>query len=145
MDINIIDDQNEIEKCFDAFLELRPHLKDKKTFTDQVLSQQKEGYMTYGIKEGDEVVACIGFRVLTTLAWGKILYIDDLITKAKCHGKGYGGVLLTHAINHAKELGCVEVHLDTGYTRHAAHRVYLKHGFKMISHHMALLFEDLDQ
>lgn len=145
MNIKLLNDPNEIEKCFDAFLELRPHLKDKKSFTDQVLSQHKEGYEIHGIYENDEVVACIGFRPMTTLAWGKILYIDDLITKTKCHGKGCGGALLKYAIHHAKELGCVEVHLDTGYTRHAAHRVYLKHGFKMISHHMALLFEDIDQ
>ena len=138
MNITIINDHSDIEKCFDAFLELRPHLKDKKSFTDQVLSQQKEGYEINGINEDDEIVACIGFRVMTTLAWGKILYIDDLITKAKCHGKGYGGALLTHAINHAKKLGCDQVHLDTGYTRHAAHRVYLKHGFEMKSHHLAL-------
>lgn len=139
MNITLIYDPNEIGKCYDAFLELRPHLKDKKSFTDQVLSQQKEGYEIHGINEDDEVVACIGFRIMTTLAWGKVLYIDDLITKAKCHGKGYGGALLKLAINHAKDKGCDQVHLDTGYTRHAAHRVYLSHGFEMKSHHMALV------
>lgn len=34
----------EIAQAFDAFLELRPFLRDAKTFTDQVVQQQKEGY-----------------------------------------------------------------------------------------------------
>ena len=73
----------EIAKAFDVFLELRPHLINKESFVSQVMNQQKEGYEIISITENEEIVAAIVFRFLTTLAWGKIIYIDDLITKEK--------------------------------------------------------------
>ena len=86
------------------------------------MQQQKEGYEIIAIEEQEGLVSCIGFRFLTTLAWGKILYINDLITKEKNRGKGYGKILLDDVIQIARERLCQEVHLDTGYARHAAHK-----------------------
>ena len=138
MNIKALKTYDEIVQSFDAFCELRPHLTDKEVFVAQVMQQQKESYEIIATYEQEEVVACIGFRFLTTLAWGKILYIDDLITKEKTRGKGYGKILLDHVIQIAIERLCQEVHLDTGYTRHAAHKVYLKQGFEFNCHHLAL-------
>ncbi|EMO57761.1 acetyltransferase (GNAT) domain protein [Leptospira santarosai str. CBC1416] len=107
-------------------------------FVAQVVDQQKEGYQVFAIEEAGRVVACIGFRFLTTLAWGRIVYIDDLIAKEKSRGNGYGKILLDHVIKIARENLCNEVHLDTGYTRHAAHKVYLKQGFELNCHHLTL-------
>ena len=91
-----------------------------------MIKQQKEGYQIAAIVQNNEIVSCIGFRIISMLAYGKILYIDDLITKAKYRGKRYSNALLGYPINFAKEHGCDQIHLDTGYTRHAAHKVYLK-------------------
>lgn len=129
---------SDFKKCFDAFKELRPHLKNKEEFVAQVENQTKEGYKIHAIYEGEEVASCIGWRVFTVLAWGKVFYIDDLITKEKHRSKGHGGALLKYAINLAKELSCDQIHLDTGFTRHAAHRSYLNHGFELTSHHMSI-------
>lgn len=62
---------------------------------------------------------------MTMLAWDKILYIDDLIKKEKFRSKGYVKILLNHATKVAKYNEHDQVHLDTGYARHAAQRVYL--------------------
>jgi hypothetical protein len=35
-----------------------------------------------------------------------------------------------HAILIAKDNACDQVHLDTVYARHAAHRAYIKQGFE---------------
>lgn len=137
MDIQSLQTPQTIPLAFDVFLELRPHLTDAQHFTEQVLHQQEEGYRLFAILEGVEVVSCIGFRILTTLAWGKIVYIDDLITKSTCRGKGYGNALLDYAVQYAQEQGCAQVHLDSGYTRNTAHRVYLNHGFEIACHHFA--------
>lgn len=131
----------EISKAFDAFLELRPSLKSLQSFVNQVIEQQKEGYKLAAILENDEVVACMGFRIMNMLAWGKILYIDDLITKESFRGKGYGKTLLDYAAKVARDNGCNQVHLDTGYARHAAHKIYLNYGFQLICHHLALKLE----
>ncbi|MFZ4828441.1 MAG: GNAT family N-acetyltransferase [Phototrophicaceae bacterium] len=137
MDIQALQTAEMIVMAFDAFVELRPYLTDADRFTQQVLHQQQEGYRLFAILEGEEVVSCVGLRILTTLAWGKIVYIDDLITKSSHRGKGYGHALLDYAIKYAHEHGCAQVHLDSGYTRNTAHRVYLNHGFDIAGHHFS--------
>jgi GNAT superfamily N-acetyltransferase len=136
MEIKSLKTHDEIAQAFDAFVELRPHLTNQHIFVAQVIEQQKEGYEMIAILKGDEVVTCIGFRMMTMLAWGKILYIDDLITKEIYRGKGYGKILLDLATKIAKDNECDQVHLDTGYGRHAAHRVYLNQGFELHCHHL---------
>ncbi|MBP9763988.1 MAG: GNAT family N-acetyltransferase [Nitrosopumilaceae archaeon] len=129
---------DDIAKSFDTFLELRPALSDVQSFTQQILNQQKDGYEIIAIIEDEEVMACIGFRMMTMLAWGKILYIDDLITKEKWQRRGYGKILLEHITKIAKDNQCNQIHLDTGYTRYNAHRIYLNQGFEFHCHHLAL-------
>ncbi|MSP52973.1 MAG: GNAT family N-acetyltransferase [Gammaproteobacteria bacterium] len=136
--IKTLTTSTEIALAFDVFLELRPHLPNANTFVNQVMAQQKEGYQLIGIEAHDEIAACVGFRFLTTLAWGKVLYIDDLITKEKCRGEGYAKQLLDYITQIAKGHHCDQLHLDSGYARHAAHKVYLKYGFELSSHHFAL-------
>ncbi len=141
MNIKPLKTYDEIIQSFDAFTELRSHLTNKEKFITQVQEQQKEGYEITAIEENGEIVACIGFRFLTTLAWGRIIYIDDLITKEKTRGKGYGKTLLDHVIQIGQDRFCDAVHLDTGYARHAAHKIYLKQGFEFNCHHIALKLE----
>lgn len=85
------------------------------------------------------MVACMGFRIFETLSWGKILYIDDLITKEKSRKKGFGRVLLEYAIEQGRFHNCSEIHLDSGFHRYDAHRLYLNMGFTLHCHHLSLV------
>lgn len=138
MKIQTIIKAEEIAQCFDVFLELRPHLNDKDEFIERVIEQQKQGYQISAISEGTEVIACIGFRIISMLAWGKVLYVDDLIAKEKYRGRGYGKALLDYAAKLAKDRDCDQIHLDTGYNRYAAHKLYLNYGFELHCHHLVL-------
>jgi hypothetical protein len=40
---------------------------------------------------------------------------------------------------HARELGCRQLHLDSGVQRFGAHRFYLRHGFNIASHHFSIV------
>lgn len=132
-------EKKEIETVFDLMKELRPHLLTHTEFSTQIARQIQEGYSLIGLEVHNKIEACLGYRIFETLAWGKILYIDDLITAEKSHGNGYGAFLLNHTIEEAKRQNCHQVHLDSGYQRHAAHHVYLKHKFKLSCHHLALV------
>lgn len=44
MHIKSLKTHDEIAQSFDAFLELRPHLRSKEIFVTQVMEQYKEGY-----------------------------------------------------------------------------------------------------
>jgi GNAT superfamily N-acetyltransferase len=127
----------EIGGCFAVIQELRPRLKDKEAFIAQIKRQIQEGYMFVFMQEGSETVACMGFRMFETLPWGKILYIDDLVTREKSRKKGYAETLIAYAVDQGRIHHCQEIHLDSGHHRHDAHRFYLNQGFTLYCHHFA--------
>jgi GNAT superfamily N-acetyltransferase len=130
-------DEASVRRCFPLFAELRPHLTVD-LFLRRWQEQAAAGYEIAFIEDGHgAVVAAAGFRELTTMAWGRILYLDDLIALPTRRGSGLGSSLLRHLQEEARARGCDEVHLDTGYGRHDAHRSYLRNGFDMICHHMS--------
>jgi GNAT superfamily N-acetyltransferase len=129
--------REEIQRCFPIMRELRPHLEEQ-VFAEQVAGQMGEGYRLACLEDEKELKALAGFRILTFLAWGRVLYIDDLITDSKARRKGYGGKLLKWVISQAKLVNCDQVHLDSGPQRHDAHRLYMNHEMKIIGYHFAV-------
>src|ERR1700748_2194461 len=70
----------EIEQCRELVFLLRPHL-NKNTWQAMVTEMmQNEKYSIAGIVDNDKVVAFAGYRVMTSLHSGHIIYIDDLCT-----------------------------------------------------------------
>lgn len=134
--------REEIENCYPVIQELRPELKDKTAFTHQIQRQFLEGYVLVYLLDQNEVAACMGYRFLETLAWGKILYIDDLITRAKSRKKGLAGFLMDYALDEARKKQCAQLHLDSGHHRHDAHRLYLNKGLMISCHHLARIFNE---
>jgi GNAT superfamily N-acetyltransferase len=129
---------DEIKQAHETIQFLRPALRDVDLFAQNVQKQFNEGYRFIGIEHEGKIVACSGFRILNTLAWGKIVYIDDLVTHEAHRGKGYALSLLDYIQKFARENGCGEIHLDSGYMRNTAHKVYLNYGFILATHHFSL-------
>lgn len=136
-DIFVAQSDADIAACFEAFHVLRPNIS-KDQFLPQVRRQQGQGYQIVALRRDGEVKSAAGFRIAEFLAWGNVLYIDDLTTLESARGNGYANSVLDWLTAHAKQMQCASLHLDTGYTRHAAHRVYLKKGFQLNCHHLAL-------
>jgi GNAT superfamily N-acetyltransferase len=128
----------ETHLAFDAMRELRPHLASVDDFVGRVNSAQRaEGYRLVGSFAAEAVVAASGFRRLHTLAWGDLLYIDDLVTLESRRGQGHARRLLGWIHAEARRLGCDQIHLDSAPHRHAAHRLYLTEGFHISSFHFS--------
>ena len=128
----------EILRCFPVMAELRPHLVEGE-FVERVRRQQREGgYQLAFIEEERRVKTVAGFRVCEFLAWGKILYVDDLVTTSAGRSRGHGQRLFDWLVARAREAGCAELHLDSGVQRFAAHRFYLRHRMDITAHHFAL-------
>lgn len=128
----------QIGACYRVIRQLRPHLPGEQAFIEQVQRQIVEGYHLVYCEDKGDVRALAGFRFLEFLAWGKVLYIDDLITDSETRRNGYAGKLLKWIIEQGKKAKCHQIHLDSGPQRHDAHRLYLNHRFKIIGHHFAL-------
>lgn len=141
-DIRLAKDLEHIRDCYKIMYQLRPHLSSEQAFVDQVQRQIQEGYHLAYLYDAKQVKAIAGFRFLEFLAWGKVLYIDDLVSDIATRKKGYGGKILKWVINEAKKAQCDQIHLDSGPHRYDAHRLYLNYGFKIIGHHLALNLEE---
>ncbi|HVZ60318.1 MAG TPA: GNAT family N-acetyltransferase [Terriglobales bacterium] len=135
--IHVARSEAEVRRCWPAFHELRPHLRSEDELVERWRRQVPEGYRIIYVLEGEAVSAAAGYRDLHTMAWGHILYIDDLAAVRAFQGKGLGTLLLQHIQEEARRMGCDAIHLDTGYQRHLAHRAYLRNGFHIDCHHMA--------
>lgn len=137
MQIREIGTDAEVVECYPVMKELRPHLEEN-SMLPQYKRQQAHGYRITTVRdEGGAVAALAGFRITEFMAWGKVLYIDDLITDPVKKRKGYAGALLDWLETEARSQGCHELHLDTGYARHDAHRLYLKKGWLLHAHHLS--------
>jgi GNAT superfamily N-acetyltransferase len=136
-EIFIANSDEEIESCFPVYLELRPHLVEE-NFLSQVRRQRTQSFQIVGVRLNGAVVSAVGFREAEYLMWGKVIYIDDLTTLGNVRGKGYARLLLDWVVDYARSRKVNSVHLDTGYGRHAAHRLYLNNGFQISCHHLSL-------
>jgi GNAT superfamily N-acetyltransferase len=139
LDIFLADTDADIQACFPVFSELRPNIKQDQ-FLAQVRRQQAQSYQILAVRQQGTVKSVAGFRFAEFLAWGKILYIDDLATLSGETSQGFAGTLLDWLIEHARARGCQGVHLDSGHQRFSAHRLYLNKGFQLSSHHFSLAF-----
>jgi GNAT superfamily N-acetyltransferase len=141
-EVTIAESEKELADCFLVYRELRPQIESERVFVEQMLRQKKEGFVLVYFKEGNEIASCMGFRIYETFGWGKILYIDDLITRAKSRRKGFARALLDYAKVQARKQNCNEMHLDSGHHRFDAHRLYLNFGFKITCHHFAMQVQE---
>lgn len=128
----------EIDACSAVMRELRPHVPAA-GFLARVRAQEAEGYRLAYLADGEGPVAVAGFRLGRNLAWGRFLYVDDLVTAARARSHGHGGVLLRWLESHARVEGCDQMHLDSGLARDAAHRFYRREGMPVTSYHFAKL------
>jgi len=114
----------EFREAFPVMQELRAHL-DLHTFMDLVSEALAEGYQLFALRdEHDEIVALAGVVVSTNLAYGRHLYVRDLVTTSYARSQGYGERLLAYLEDHARSEECDSVWLDSGFQRTEAHRFY---------------------
>jgi GNAT superfamily N-acetyltransferase len=130
-------EDHEIQSCYAVMAELRPHVKPDEFISRVRRQMESAGYKLACLTDG-EVKAVAGFRISECLAWGKFLYVDDLVAKSDERSKGYGGALFDWLVEYAKGEDCDEFHLDSGVQRFAAHRFYLTKRMAIECHHFGL-------
>lgn len=137
MKIHIAQTDTEKSACYPVLAELRPHLTEA-GFLPQVKRQEGQGYRLAYVENEGLVLAVAGFCTGEALAWGRYMYVFDLVTSKKARSQGCGKALLDFLKGAARAEGCRELHLDSGVQRFGAHKFYLREGFRISSHHFAL-------
>ena len=132
--IRIAATNDDIARCFPVMAQLRPHLTPDE-FLTRVRRQMEAGYRLALIEENGSVNSVAGYRILENLAWGRFLYVDDLVTDEAARSQGHGKALLAWLTERARQEGCAQLHLDSGHHRKDAHRFYLREGMDLASYH----------
>lgn len=83
--------------------------------------------------DGQCVAAAI-YRVLAT-SRGRVLFLDDLVTKPEARSHGVGAALLTRLEKAGREAGCERLELDSGVNNLGAHRFYHRHQLGIVALH----------
>lgn len=117
--------------------ELRPHIAAGE-FLARIRRQEKDGFRMAFVEDGGAVKAVAGYRIFETLAWGKIMYVDDLVTSERERSRGHGDRLIDWLVAEARKHGCDQFHLDSAVHRFAAHRFYLRKRMDISCHHFSL-------
>ena len=136
--IAIADNAADVRRCFEVMRELRSHIASLEEFEERVARQQQQGYILAFLEAAGEMRAVAGYRYMEMLFHGRVLYVDDLVTREADRSAGYGGRLFDWLAAQAKERGCDYLDLDSGVQRFDAHRFYLLKRMKIASHHFSL-------
>ena len=138
MTIDFATTDDEINACFDAMSQLRPHIR-REDFLPRVRRQMNDfDYGLLYLADNDEVKAVAGIRISEWLHGGKYLEIDDLVAKDGERSKGYGGKLFDWIVEYARTQNCNHVRLLSGVQRFDAHRFYLRRRMNIEAHYFSL-------
>ena len=132
--IKLATTDTEIEACYTVMKSLRPHISEQ-DFLVRVRSQEREGYQLAYLAEANIPVAVAGFRMGLNLAWGRYLYVDDLVSLPERRSRGNGAKLLSWLKALAVSENCEQIHLDSGMQRKDAHRFYKREGMEASGFH----------
>jgi GNAT superfamily N-acetyltransferase len=132
--IALAESDDDVLACFPVMRHLRD-LPDAGSFLRRVRAQQASGYQLAALRDGGGPVAVAGFRLGESLAWGRYLYVDDLVTLPDARSRGYGAALLAWLAELGRARGAGQLHLDSGRQRADAHRFYERHGLEGASIH----------
>jgi len=136
MDIKIANSDEELHKIAPVLLQLRPAFNEESLIA-RIKSQADIGYRIAYIEIDNQAVCVAGFVSFEKLAWGKGIYIDDLVTDENHRSSGAGKAMLDWFKRYARENGFAEIHLDSGAHRKDAHRFYAREQFDNTGFHFA--------
>ena len=127
----------EVARLFPLLRELRPHITDEIDLVTRVQRQRatERGWRLAYVEQDGVPTAAGSCRILEHLAWGKVLYVDDLICAESHRGKGAANSLMKWMEALARAEGCTQLHLDSGTQRIRAHHFYFRQGLSITSFH----------
>jgi len=125
----------QIRSTHSLMKQLRPHIQESDYLRIVKMQREESGYQLATLTENGQLVCLAGLRISHSLAWGKYLYVDDLVTDERQRSQGDGKVMIDWLVEYARKNQCTELHLDSGVQRHEAHRFYLRERMDITCYH----------
>lgn len=128
MKIEHAESDEQIAATFDVMRQLRPHLV-REAYVPLIRSlMASDGFRLAALTDDGEVRAVAGYRYMTMLYCGRLLYLDDLVADERARSRGYGARMLDWLKEEARRHGCSELQLISRVVREQAHRFYFREG-----------------
>lgn len=128
MHISVAATDEELKATWPVMRQLRPHLSES-DYVVMARAMAAEGYRVAAGRADGRVVVVAGYRFMTMLYAGRLLYLDDLVTDEAARSHGYGKAMLDWLKQQARANGCAELQLISHVKREDAHRFYFREGF----------------
>jgi GNAT superfamily N-acetyltransferase len=128
----------QIQATYGIMKQLRPHVPESDYVRLVKMQQSEQGYRLAALAEAGQTTCVAGFRIGHSLAWGRHMYVDDLVTDEVSRSRGAGKAMLDWLVEYARAERCGELHLDSGVQRHEAHRFYLRERMDIVFYHFRM-------
>lgn len=114
---------------FDQESEFTPDAAAQATGLALILEAPEKGVILVA-READRIIGMINLLYTISTALGsRVAIVEDMVVRPECRGAGCGSVLLSRAIEIAREAGCRRITLLTDQDNISAQRFYKRHGF----------------
>ena len=138
MQITLAESDAEIAATFDVMHQLRPHLARESYVAHIRAMMSSDGFRLAALSDDGQVRAVTGYRYMTMLYCGRLLYVDDFVTDERVRSRGYGRELLGWLKAEARREGCQNLQLISRVTREQAHRFYFREGLGIECFHFRI-------
>ena len=138
MAIRLVTQEQDLMALAPVLLQLRPQYSAE-SLVEKILQQMHSGFQVACLYRDNSPVCVAGFIIVEKLAWGKALYVDDLVTAEAHRSGGAGKQMLEWLKAFAVDAGCEQLHLDSGVQRTEAHRFYEREGMRRASIHFSIV------
>jgi GNAT superfamily N-acetyltransferase len=129
MTIQLAETDEQIAATFDVMHQLRPHLVCEQYVPLVRGLMASDGFRLAAVLDEGAVRAVAGYRIMSMLYCGRLLYLDDLVSDERVRSRGYGKRLLDWLKDEGRREGCSELQLISRTVREQAHRFYFREGF----------------
>jgi hypothetical protein len=108
--IDLASNETAIKRCCAVLRQLRPHLEEG-AMMRQIVRQQTTGYLLAYCESEKVIRSVAGYRYGENLAYGKYMYVDDLVTNRDDRSKGFGKLLFDWLVVSGQRTGLPGPHI----------------------------------
>lgn len=94
-----------------------------------------KGYHCIAAFEDDTVIGVAGYWLFSRFYSGLYMDVDNVVVDESLRCGGIGTVMMDWLEEHARQLGCKAVMLDSYVTLARAHKFYFRRGYGILGYH----------
>lgn len=137
MDITIANDNDVpvlcllLQELFAQELEFAPDTELQAKGLHQIIANPDMGSILLAKKQGEVLGMVSLLYTVSTALGGRVAILEDMVVKSSARYQGIGSQLISAAIAHAKQQGCLRITLLTDVCNQTAQAFYAKQGFQV--------------